>query len=148
MIIGIISSALFFFSLVRAMLLNIVLVALRPDDYVRVSGNLKVFGGNSKRFLNASYVRKIEDTMYEPQFHILEVIYVHRCLTEGEVSLLFSTLYHVHQRSHSSNNTSLEAEESKLNVQMYPVQAHILGQLGLLVAQTNTPSSQRCRSVL
>ncbi|KAH8831107.1 replication protein A subunit RPA32 [Flagelloscypha sp. PMI_526] len=57
---------------------------IQPDDYVRVSGNLKVFGGNSKRFLNASYVRKIEDTMYEPQFHILEVIYVHRCLTEGE----------------------------------------------------------------
>lgn len=54
----------------------------RENDFVRVSGQLKVFG--HKRYINATHVRKIVD-FHEVYYHLLEVMAVTRTLEVGPV---------------------------------------------------------------
>jgi len=53
---------------------------LQPNQYVRVLGTLKAFGG--KRYLNAHHIRPIMD-FNEIHYHLLETTAIHLHMTKG-----------------------------------------------------------------
>ncbi|KAL9613706.1 MAG: hypothetical protein Q9167_001783 [Letrouitia subvulpina] len=57
---------------------------LLQNEYCRVWGRLKVFGGNGRRHVGAHVIRPVTDKM-EISFHLLEATYVHLYMTRGAV---------------------------------------------------------------